>query len=334
MTLTSPSTAAVFARALHGVVMGGHGPTNEQRQVARAFGLHLLGLDPTEQQTPLDPDALATALPDSADRRRLMQLSIMTELCRHPRDPAQLTVVNSLADALDLEGPEIESIRRLATESVEAATFDFVRIYGDYLPGLSEQRLLDEAGTSSTEPALWEQIDALAALPCGTLGWAYLEFHRRNHFELPHPGTPEPAYYVCHDMGHVIAGYEPTGPGEIALGAFKLAACPTDDNWMASMVNVMIHEVGLFKHGTTEQFVPFGGAPYPGPDGQFGAMSLPGASDLIAEAYERGTACTGDINAADHLALAPLALREVRRQFHVRPLRDPMIADDDPSFWP
>ena len=24
-------------------------------------------------------------------------------------------------------------------------------------------------------------------------------------------------------MNHVIAGYEPTGPGEIALGAFKLA---------------------------------------------------------------------------------------------------------------
>jgi hypothetical protein len=135
-------------------------------------------------------------------------------------------------------------------------------------------------------------------------------------------------------MGHVIAGYEPTGPGEIALGAFKLAACPTDANWMASMVNVLIHEVGLFKHGTTEQFVPFGGAPYPGADGQFGAMSLPGASDLIAEAYARGAACTGDINAADHLALAPLPLREVRRQFDVRPLRRPMIADDDPSFWP
>jgi hypothetical protein len=335
MTLPiSPATASTLAGALHAVLVAGEGPTSEQRAVARAFGTHLLGVDPTGTQPAPDLGAVAAALPDTRDRRRCIQMAIMTELCRHPRDPAQLAAVQDLADALGLDGPELESIRRLARESADAATHDFVRTYHEYRTALSERRLLDDTGASSTDPVLWQQLDALADLPTGTLGWAYLEFHRRNGFELPHPGTPAPAYYVSHDMGHVIAGYEPTGPGEIALGAFKLAASPTDANWMASMVNVLIHEVGLFKHGSTEQFVPFGGAPYPGPGEQFGALSLPGASDLVAEAFDRGAACTGDINAADHLALAELPIREVRARFGVRPLRHPMIADDDPSSWP
>lgn len=330
----SSTTASTLAGALHAVLVAGQGPTSEQLAVARAFGGHLLGTDPTGERPTPDLDTVAAALPDARDRRRCLQLAIMTELCRHPRDQAQLAAVHDLADALGLDGPEMESIRRLADESVEAATHDFVRVYDEYLPALSERRLLDGTGRSSTDPVLWQQLDALVALPAGTLGWAYLEFHRRNGFQLPHPGTPAPAYYVSHDMGHVIAGYEPTGPGEIALGAFKLAASPTDANWMASMVNVLIHEVGLFKHGSTEQFVPFGGSPYPGPGAQFGAMSLPGATDLIAEAFDRGAACTGDINAADHLSLAGLPIREVRARFGVRPLSSPMIAGDDPSFWP
>jgi hypothetical protein len=335
MTLPiSPATASTLAGALHAVLVAGEGPTSEQRAVARAFGAHLLGADPTGRQHTPDLGAVAAALPDARDRRRCIQMAIMTELCRHPRDRAQLAAVQDLADALGLDGPELESVRRLARESADAATHDFVRIYQEYRPALSEHRLLDGTGESSTDPVLWQQLDTLADLPTGTLGWAYVEFHRRNGFQLPRPGTPAPAYYVSHDMGHVIAGYEPTGPGEIALGAFKLAASPTATNWMASMVNVLIHEVGLFKHGSTEQFVPFGGAPYPGPGEQFGAMSLPGASDLIAEAFDRGAACTGDINTADHLALAVLPIRAVRERFGVRPLSRPMIADDDPAFWP
>ena len=33
-------------------------------------------------------------------------------------------------------------------------------------------------------------------------------------------------------MNHVITGYEPTGPGEIALGAFTLAMNDNDANWL------------------------------------------------------------------------------------------------------
>ena len=56
------------------------------------------------------------------------------------------------------------------------------------------------------------------------------------------------------------------------------------------------------------------------------------ANELLAEAFDRGAACTGDINAADHLSLAPRPIREVREQFGVRPLSEPMLADDDPAY--
>lgn len=120
---------------------------------------------------------------------------------------------------------------------------------------------------------------------------------------------------------------------EIALGAFKLAMNDSEANWMASMANVLIHEAGLIKHGTSEQFVPFGGVPYPGPDGQFGALSLPGAADLVAEAFARGAVCTSDFSRADHLSLAHLPLAEVREHCHVVPLAVSMRPDEQPGLW-
>ncbi|HEX6310672.1 MAG TPA: hypothetical protein VF152_03520 [Acidimicrobiia bacterium] len=41
-----------------------------------------------------------------------------------------------------------------------------------------------------------------------------------------------PAVFVAHDMCHVIGGYEPTGPGEIALGGMQLAVSDTDAHWI------------------------------------------------------------------------------------------------------
>jgi hypothetical protein len=124
------------------------------------------------------------------------------------------------------------------------------------------------------------------------------------------------------------------GPGEIALGAFKLALRDDEANWMASLANFLIHEVGLFVHGDNNQFVPYGGdgEPYNGLNGQRGALDLPGAPELLAEAWRRGAACSGDFSRLDHLALANEPLLEIRRRFHVLPLERPML--EEPEFWP
>jgi len=52
------------------------------------------------------------------------------------------------------------------------------------------------------------------------------------------------------DTTHVIAGYEPTGEGEIALGAMMLTAADTERNWLAFLWNLLVHEVGHVVQGT------------------------------------------------------------------------------------
>jgi hypothetical protein len=156
--------------------------------------------------------------------------------------------------------------------------------------------------------------------PHGSLGLALIHFYQRNGIPMPGRHTPNPAYYFFHDMNHVIAGYEPTCPGEIALGGFKLALTNNDANWMASLTSVFIDEVGLFKDGTDQQFVPNGGGgkPYHGLEGKRGALDLPGSAELFAEALVRGASCREDSTRLELLV-------EIRRRFHVLPLQHPML---------
>ena len=153
-----------------------------------------------------------------------------------------------------------------------------------------------------------QRLEALHDLPEGTLGHAYIEFYRRNNITLPGADVHTPAHYVSHDMNHVISGYEPTGPGEIALGAFTLAMNDNDANWIQFIANLAIHEAGLVQHGA---IMP-----------KDSTLTRPGATDLLGEALWRGAQCTADFSQADHLVMADWTLDDVRAHFGV-PAADP-----------
>jgi len=308
--------ASLVAGGLAGLCEVGWGSTPEQRSVLAAIAVSAWGLP-----TPIDPidPAVLRSVERTPLRRRILQLAIVLELCRHPRCDDQRSEIEDLADAFGVGAEEVEAVRALATTSADEATGDFIRRYGEYRTDLSEVSLL--AANPTEQTSLFAALDGFVDLPEDSLGQAYLAFHERNGFRVPGPTTPVPAYYVSHDMNHVIAGYEPTGPGEIALGAFKLAMGDTEANWMALMANLMIHEAGLIKHGTEEQFTPWGGDIYRDEAGE-GALHLPGAAALLGEAWARGAATTTDFSQIDHLALAPLPLAEVRRRFGVLPRAD------------
>lgn len=84
-----------------------------------------------------------------------------------------------------------------------------------------------------------KQVDypALRALPDGTLGREYVRFLDANKLDpdlfQPPPGLPAvPAYLVqrmrqTHDLWHVLTGYTPDVPGEVALQAFTFAQVRT-----------------------------------------------------------------------------------------------------------
>ena len=142
-----------------------------------------------------------------------------------------------------------EVVRAIAKES---GRFDLrpLRRAVEKLEILSEPSLRDRyLRIDEPDLELAAQLDALHDLPDGTLGHAFVEFHTRNGLMTPGADIHTPAHYVSHDMNHVIAGYEPTGPGEIALGAFTLAMCDNDANWIQFIANLAIHEAGLVQHG-------------------------------------------------------------------------------------
>ena len=316
MALSIPrELTPVFVSGLLGVADVDGGPTSEQLSVIAALGRHLWNID-TSGIAPVGPPAVTDALRDPEHRRRFVQFAIVISFCRHPNSQDQVSRMEDYATALGISGDAIEAEQRWISEDAERASADFIRTYATYLPDLS-----DPVGPDFGDGEALPEVEALRALSEGTLGWAFLAFYERNGFHLPGPNTPEPAYYIAHDMNHVIAGYEPTGPGEISLGAFKLAMSDTDANWMAFMTNLLIHEAGLLKHGSTTQFIPYGGDIYPDAQGQ-GALHLPGAADMLGEAFERGAAVNGDFSQINHLAIAHRPVAEIRAEYGVVPRSD------------
>jgi hypothetical protein len=304
----------IVTRALLGGVDVDGGPTTEQLAVLDAVVAHLWQRADLDLRTlpPLDAHGASTVIVDPATRRRAIELLVTLELCRHPQSASQVARVEEYAAAFDVGGPSLEIIRSWVDGGAERATADYDRFYADDLAQLSEPTLRDRYLTlSEPDHELGRRLRSLHDLPIDTLGYAYIEFYRRNKLTLPGDDIHLPAHYVSHDMNHVITGYEPTGAGEIALGAFTLAMNDNDANWLQFMTNLLIHEAGMLKHG---EIMP-----------KAETLQRPGATELLGEALARGAMCTSDFSQGDHLAMTEWKLEDVRAHFHVTPLATPMF---------
>lgn len=299
------------AGALSGAIDTGDGGTDEQRAVLAAIvGSYWERPDlDLDVLAPLDPTAAAGAISGAAERRRVRELLVLLAICRHPVSEAQQDRIEEYAAALDESGPGIELTAALVREGLDAARADFNRFLGTIGSSSPEPQLADRytATLDAPDPGLAERLRALHGLPEGSLGWSYVEFYRRNGIELPGDNPFIPAQMVAHDFTHVIGGYEPTAPGEIALGAMLLSIDDHDDrHWIGFLANLGVHEGG-----------------YAGADGglvpKTATLARPGAVEMLAEGFARGAQCTADFTNVDHLALASLPLEEVRARFGVPP---------------
>jgi hypothetical protein len=312
--VVTPELVEPVTRSLLGAIDTDDGPTDEQLAVLRAVVTYLFERPDLDLTTlaPLEPEEAANAIEDPHARRRANEILVTLELCRHPETEAQVARVEEYAHAMDVGGPHLEICRRWIEEGAERATEDFDRFYAEDLPTLSEPSLrgrylrIDEPDLD-----LAQRLEALHDLPKGTLGWHYIEFYRRNDITVPGKDTHTPAHYVSHDMNHVISGYEPTGPGEIALGAFTLAMNDNDANWLQFVANLVIHEAGLLHHGAIEP--------------KASTMTRAGATDLVGEAFQRGARCSQDFSQAEHLSMADWPLESVRAHYGVVPMVNPMV---------
>ena len=312
----SPGDADVFVPGLLGAIDVDGGPTDEQLAVLRAFVTHLwrrpdLAVDTV---TPLTANELADRLPGDETRLRFCEMVMTLELCRHPQSPAQVSCAEACATALGVTDLAMETTRTALEQGAAVVSVDLERIYGEILPEVSERSLRDRyLRLDEPDHTLGDRLRALADLPDGSLGRAYLAFYERNGFELPGDDVHLPAHYVNHDMNHVITGYEPTAPGEIARSGFLVAANAARHNWLEFLLTMSIHESGVLTHGEIHA--------------KFATLSRPGVSDLLGEGLDRGRQCTVDLSQVDHLAIAAEPLDAVRERFNVVPLAHPMVTD-------
>ena len=240
-------------------------------------------------------------------RRRCNELMVLLELARHPADAgagrARRGVRQRALDAMD--GPSSRSAATGSTTALRGATEDFDRFYAEKLPSLSEPSLRDDYLRIDEPDLELARAPRGAARPRPTAPSATRTSSSTGATSSRVPGadTHTPAHYVSHDMNHVIAGYEPTGPGEIALGAFTLAMHDNDANWIQFIANLASTRPASSSTARSCR--------------RHATLSRPGATDLMGEAFWRGAQCTADFSQADHLTLADWQLADVRAHFGV-----------------
>ncbi len=327
----------------HSIVSGlkdlidcGDNGTEEQINVLKAIalGIFKIPIEAYNNLESINQQQLAKVVVEPFLRRRYIQLAVMLELCRHPKSHQQLSKLESSAEELGLSGNALTVCRKMIDMSALGATTDYIRRYKQYFLALQEQHgpeAFNHEGGRQYDESFFQTLDSFSIMSPGSLGREFFNFYERNGMHLPSRTSINPGYYVCHDMNHVIAGYEPTGIGEICLGAFKLSMNDCDANWMASMTNFLIHEAGVFKPGKSAQYEPLGvdGDPFDGLNGKQGVMTLKGAPEMLADALERGTKCNNDFSTMDHIEMATVPLKEVREKYNVVP---PLMSVADASI--
>lgn len=303
-----------LVRGLTGGIHADGGPTSEQLTVLESIVTHLWGrsdLDP-RALTPLGPEATASVLERDETWLRFCEILMALELRRHPQSASQVDLVETYVTAMGVNGIEVQVTRQALERGADEASRDLERFYGEILPEISEASLRSSyLRLDVPDHRLADRLRALHDLPEDTLGHAYIEFYRRNGLTLPGDDIHLPAHYVNHDMNHVITGYEPTAPGEIARSGFLVAADDSRRNWLEFLVSMSIHETGVLNHGAIRAKVA--------------TLDRDGVPELLGEGLERGRRCTTDLSQVDHLAIAALPLDEVRARFSIVPLAHPVV---------
>jgi len=290
--LRSPAVdeGLAIARGLVGAAHVGAGPTPEQVGVVQGLLDGYFGVDADAASlAPLSPTELAATV-DAADVRRVVDLIVVVEYCRHGDDDAQADRAEEYARALGVDEPLLLVAR-------DALRADQERVMADW--GRYFEAPLVEPQAPVADAALATRLRNLSACAPGTLGRSFFEFYDRWHLPFPGEEGGGPVSLVAHDFSHVLAGYEPDPPSEIALQAMLVSATGFDHHFSGLIASLSLFETGTFE---IDDITP-----------KTRVLDRPGAAAELGEAFRRGAQCTCDFSALDHLARVDDPLAEVRR---------------------
>jgi hypothetical protein len=298
------------ARTILGAINLGDGGTEKQRHLLQSVVSQVWERPDIDisNLTPMSPAEAAEIFDTPLVRQRLRKFLVLFEFCRHPFTQEQIDLVDSYEIALGDDGNDegLRIARDFVREGLPKAIEDVQRVSAGFISELSEVAIADHYSELDMKaPDLADQLRRFAELPPGTLGREYFDFYFRNSFELPGEGHGSPAFFVRHDMGHIIAGYGPTSPEELALSAFHVGMRDNEVNWNFLIVSLAALELGLFN---SESF-----------EGKTDILDRDGALELMVEGFVRGSHCTGDFSEMDHLGEAHCTVEEIRERFGVLP---------------
>ena len=320
----APADTATADACLRGVIgalcPGGRGLSRVQHDTLYAVVSELWGydMDPSGL-APLSAQELGAAVPDPADRRRLVQLMVTLELLLHPLPREVGDHVRDYARALGVHEPTVRAARLLAHD--QAALMYMCIQRNSWYPAETRRsirngQLFELLGSklayyaAAKDERIARRWRALGDLPEGTWGQGVFEFYRTNGF--PFPGERHGIYEVGakHDWVHVLTDYGTSPEGEIDVFAFIAAAMPDPQGFVLLVVTLGIFQNGSVRHMFGRR-LPVGGVD---------TMDAPGAPRRFADALRRGTRCGVDVlGGVDHFALADQPLADVRARFDVGP---------------
>jgi hypothetical protein len=265
---------------------------------------------------PIAPDELARAYPDPALRRQLVQGLIVASIANGVPSAAQFQVVQRFAAALDVDAPEVETIRRLADRQMLLFRLDFYRqshlrsMVADQIEhhgGLAGmvKGILGQRGYYEDE-AVSAPYRALERLPAGTLGRVFFDHCRSRGFAFPGEPRGFPEAGIYHDFTHVLSGYETDPPGELLICGFQAGYMHKNTAYMALF--------GLLSFTSGVNMTPL---PQPHSVSLLGQGEL---ADKFLHAIERGSRMNTDLSENwDFWPLVGLPVDQVRERLGIAP---------------
>jgi hypothetical protein len=265
--------------------------------------------------SPIEPAELAERLVDPDLRRQLIQGMMVVALSDDILSDAQMTIVESFAEALGVHGPELRALRLLADRHMALFRLDFAR--NTFLPRCVARSVRDEGLIGAArgvlgmrglveDATLAARYHALERLPEDTLGHAFTRHIRQNGFAYPGEKRGLAESFIWHDFGHVLGGYGTDPEGEMQIEGFQ-AGYMKDKPFFMVLFAVLTWSAGL-------NVTPL---PQPHAGGIFTHAGLPAR---VLRAVQRGSKLTADLTDGwDHWAYVERPLEEVRALLHIEP---------------
>ncbi|MBM5822043.1 MAG: hypothetical protein FJ082_06160 [Cyanobacteria bacterium K_Offshore_surface_m2_011] len=271
---------------------------------------HLIRLPiPLDSLEPLTPEQLAAAVPESEWRQRILRGMTVLALLEDEPGEQVLARLEATARALAIDDAPVQAFRHVLEHQFNLVRLDIAR--RGFQRGAALAYLRDEGPAGALQlarsllkredPALAARYRALAELPEGSLGRAYLAFIDANGFSVPGEAGGPPPPVVRHDCCHVLGGYGTSAGEECGVLGFQ-AGFGRNDPFFTILFALAQFQLGI---GSTPVTAAETGQADP---------------EVIFRGLEHGLGVTRDlISDWDPWDDFPRPLEEVRQRYGIRP---------------